>query len=86
MIATVWLVFLDVHPLLQESLLGLLILSDEQAFLAEPVGDIRLSLLVALFEELFSLLEQLGVDFVGQDCPVAFSIDVGWVDWLLFQE
>ena len=65
MIATVWLVFLDVHPLLQESLLSLLVLSDEQAFLAEPVGDVGLSLLVALFEELFSLLEQLGVDFVG---------------------
>lgn len=59
MIATVWLVFLDVHPLLQESLLGLLIFSDKQTFLAEPVGDIWLSLLVTLLEKLFSLLEQL---------------------------
>lgn len=47
MIATVGLVFLDVHPLLQESLLGLLILCDKQTFLAEPVRDVWLSLLVS---------------------------------------
>ena len=70
-VAAVWLISLDEHPLLKDGFSLLLRVWVKQVFLEKPVRNVVLARFEAVLVKPFCLLKQLVVHFVGEHRPLA---------------